>query len=330
MVSTPSGREPLSTRGTVIGVVGALLTGAIVAVQGRVNGALGAALGDGYLTALISFVLGMLVVLIALAISSRARAGIGIVAAKLRTREIPWWIVLGGLSGAFFVLSQSLTVSILGIAIFTVAVVFGQTISGLLIDARGLASAPARRITPRRLLGSLMMLAAVVLVVSTQLIGDIPIWAVVLPVVAGFAAAWQQAVNGEVRVISGSPITATFINFLVGLLVLIVAVAVNLAITGPPTRFPSDPLLYSGAIVGVAFIALGSILAPRIGVLVLSLGTISGQLIAALVLDLVVPTPGHPLGITSVVGTAVTLVALGVASLPGRIPGNRGREATAR
>ena len=77
-------------------------------------------------------------------------------------------------------------------------------------------------------------------------------------------------------------------------------------------------MLYLGGPIGVVFIGLAAILAPRIGVLLLALGTISGQLLASLVLDIVVPAAGHPLTWTTVAGTALTLVALGIASLPSR------------
>ena len=50
----------------------------------------------------------------------------------------------------------------------------------------------------------------------------------------------------------------------------------------------------------------------------LALGTISGQLLVSLLLDVVVPAAGHPLSRTTVAGTALTLVALAIATLPQR------------
>ena len=204
----------------------------------------------------------------------------------------------------------------LGIAVFTVAVVFGQTLGGLVVDRRGVGSTGPRRITAGRIVGSVLMLAAVILVVSTQFIGSVPLWLVLLPFAAGLAIPWQQAVNGQVRVISRSPMTATFLNFVVGTILLVLACTVHAALVGLPTEYPSNPILYTGGLIGIGFISLGATLAPRIGVLVLGLGTISGQLIVALLLDLILPADGHPLDITTVVGTVITLVALAIATIP--------------
>jgi len=139
-----------------------------------------------------------------------------------------------------------------------------------------------------------------------------------MPLVAGAGIAWQQAVNGQVRVVSGSPVTATLLNMALGSVVLLIATVIHSLIAGLPETIPSNPVLYLGGSIGVTFIALGTVLAPRIGVLVLALGTVAGQLIVALLLDLVVPATGHPLAWTTVIGTALALVALAIAALPAR------------
>ena len=311
--------EPIRSRSTVVfGVLLALLCGAGIATQSRINGELASQLGDGYTAAFFSFGSGLVVVLIALIFRSAGRRGLGIIRDELRSGRMPWWYVVGGAAGAFFVLSQGLTAALLGIAVFTVAVVAGQTTSGLVIDRVGLATTKPRPITVARLVGALLMLAAVVLVVSTQSFGDVPWWIALMPLVAGLGMAWQQGVNGQVRVISKSPVTATLINFIVGTTLLAIAALVHALIAGWPQQWPSNPLLYLGGLVGVVFIAVGSILAPRIGVLLLALGTISGQLLVSLLLDVVVPAAGHPLAWTTVAGTALTLVALAIATLPSR------------
>lgn len=300
----------------VTGVLGAVACGAGIAAQTRINGQLGAEIGDGYVAAVISFGSGLVVLLVLLAVSRAARRGLGIISGGLRTGSIPWWMVMGGSAGALFVLSQGLAAGVLGIAVFTVAVVFGQTVSGLVIDRRGLGSAAPRSITPARLVGSALMLAAVILIVLTQFTSDVPWWLVLLPLAAGFAMPWQQAANGQIRVISHSPIAATLLNFVVGTTLLGLACVVNALFAGLPQTYPSNPVLYLGGVIGVVFIAFGAILAPRIGVLLLALGTISGQLVVALLLDVVVPADGHPLALTTIIGTAITLVALAVAAVP--------------
>ncbi|MGH3716358.1 MAG: DMT family transporter, partial [Micromonosporaceae bacterium] len=53
------------------------------------------------------------------------------------------------------------------------------------------------------------------------------------------------------------------------------------------------------------------------GVLLFGLATIAGQLVGAVVLDLVVPAEGAPLQQATLIGAALTLVAVGIAALPG-------------
>ena len=168
---------------------------------------------------------------------------------------MPWWYVVGGTAGAFFVLSQGLAASALGIAVFTVAVVTGQTASGLVIDRVGLATTKPRPITIARIVGAALMLVAVILVVSTQKFDDFPIWLVLMPLLAGIGMAWQQGVNGQVRVVAKSPVTATAINFIVGTTVLAIAALVHALIAGLPQQWPTNPVLYLGGAIGAVFIA---------------------------------------------------------------------------
>ncbi len=318
-MSEPGAAQPQRSRtGLVLGVLVALACGAGIATQSRINGELALELGDGYAAALFSFGSGLVIVLIALVFRPAGRRGLVIIRDELRSGGIPWWYVVGGVAGGFFVLSQGLTAGLLGIAVFTVAVVSGQTASGLVIDRVGMATTAPRPITVPRVIGAVLMLAAVVLVVSTQKFDAFPWWIALMPLIAGAGIAWQQGVNGQVRVISKSPVTATVINFVVGTTVLAIAALVHTLVAGWPQDWPSNPLLYLGGLVGVIFIAVGAILAPRIGVLLLALGTISGQLLVSLLLDVVVPAAGHPLSWTTVAGTALTLVALAVATLPSR------------
>ncbi len=299
-------------------VLGAMVCGAGIATQARINGELSLRIGDGVLAALISFGTGLIIVSIVMLAVRSGRIGFAKVRTAVADRSIPWWYVVGGVAGAFLVLSQGLVAAILGVALFSVGVVAGQTLSGLLIDRQGLGSMGAKPITVARVIGAVLALAAVIFSGANQSHGDAPLWMIALPFIAGLGIAWQQAVNGQVREVSGSAITATFINFLVGTTVLLVATLVHLTWAGLPTEFPTDPIVYLGGVVGVVFIAGGAIIVRFLGVLLLSLGTIAGQLIASLILDIVIPAKGHELALTTVIGTLLTLVAVIITAAPRR------------
>lgn len=293
----------------------AVVCGAGVALQSRINGELGKRLGDGFAAAAISFGSGLVILLVALAVAPAGRRGLGRVRDALRGGELRWWYVCGGAAGAFLVLSQGLVAAVLGVALFTVSVVAGQTVSGLVLDRIGLGPGGRRPLTPARVVGAALALIAVLWAVSAQLGGSISVWAMVLPLLAGLGMGWQQAVNGQVRVLADSALTATFINFLVGTVVLVVLMLVHFALAGLPRPLPTEPWLYLGGAIGCVFIAANALLVRITGVLLLGLATVAGQLVSALLLDLLLPSSQTGVPFSTIGGTLLAVVAVGVASV---------------
>lgn len=294
--------------------------GAVVPVQSRVNGELGAQLEDPVLAAAMSFG-GGLVVMVALAlVLPRVRRGVLRLPGAVRRRELPPAYLLAGTIGALLVLTQSAVVAVIGVAVFTVAVVAGQTLSGLLTDAIGFAQDVRRRPTPQRLVGAGLVLVAVALAASSSFTGDRPwqelLLPALLPLVAGLLTGFQHAANARVGAVGGSPLTATVANFVAGSVALVVAVLVRGH--GLPDELPGEWWLYTGGLYGIVFIAGSAAIVPRTGVLVLGLGSIAGQLIGSLALDLLAPVAGSTVSPTTVAGTLLALVAISLASLPRR------------
>ena len=303
---------------TALLLLAAFGTGILVALQSRINGQLGAELGDGVLAALISFGSGFVILVVASIFWRPGRVGIGRVVTAVRTRSIPWWFVVGGAAGAFFVVTQSLVVGLVGVALFTVGIVAGQTVSSLLVDRRGMGSMLPKRVTAQRLVGAVLAVLAVLLAASSEVRPDIPLWVLIVPFAAGLAVGWQQAVNGQVKAVAGSAFTATFGNFAVGATLLLIAAVVPVALVGWPAHFPVTPWLYFGGAVGTIFIAGQAAIVRSTGVLLMGLAVLSGQLVTAVVFDVVAPVQSRPIGVATIVGAALTLVAVLVAALPRR------------
>ncbi|MFE3441816.1 DMT family transporter [Nocardia sp. NPDC059180] len=294
--------------------------GAGVAVQARINGALGERLHDGIAAAVVSFGAGLLVLVVAFACSRRLRTGLGDVRRAVAAGELRPWQLLGGLCGAAFVASQGLTIAALGVTAFTVAVVAGQLLSSLVVDRLGVAPNGRTPVTLRRIGAAGLAVFAVALAgfgsarVSGALsaptaLADAPAAVlIIVPALAGIGLAWQQAVNGRVGAVGG-PFPATGINFAVGLVGLLAVEALVVAGAGLPTEFPTEPWLYLGGAIGVVFIALAVLVVRWIGVLLLGLTSVAGQLLASIALDVAIPT-GAGLSMTAVAGCALTLVAV--------------------
>ncbi|MDQ0120317.1 DMT family transporter [Pseudarthrobacter sp902506025] len=298
-------------------------SGLAIPVQGRINGALGARLNDGIAAAAVSFSTGLLVMIVISLVLPRGRAGLAAIIPAVRNRAFPRIYVVAGAIGALFVFAQSFTVGILGVALFTVATVTGQTVSGLLVDRLGIGPAGKKSVTGIRIIGCILTIAAVAWAVSPRFSsggsGDGAVGLLLpllLPVAAGFLMSFQQAMNGTATLHYGTPIAATLVNFVAGCTVLWVALAVKLAVAGPANPLPGEWWYYLGGPMGCVFIGLGALLVRSLGVLVTGLGMIAGQLLGSLALDLALPAPGTVVAPATVLGTLLTLGAIVLATLP--------------
>jgi transporter family-2 protein len=311
----------------------AVASGLAIPVQGRINGALGARLGDGVAAAVVSFSTGLIVMVIVSLVAPRGRAGLARILPALRERRFPPYYALAGGIGAFFVFAQSFTVGLLGIALFTVATVTGQTLSGLLVDRLGIGPAGKKSVTGIRVIGCILTIAAVSWAVSPRFASAgaaasgsaaaagpadpaALLLPVILPVLAGFLMSFQQAMNGTATMHYGTPIAATLVNFIAGTCVLWIAWSIKVSVAGPANPLPAEWWYYLGGPMGCVFIGLGALLVRSLGVLVTGLGMIAGQLLGSLGLDLLVPTPGTVVEAATVLGTLLTLASIVVATLP--------------
>jgi len=307
----------------------AVAAGLAIPLQGRINGALGARLGDGIAAAVVSFTTGLVLMILVSLVLPRGRAGLAAIVPAVRERKFPPYYVLAGGIGALFVFAQSFTVGLLGVALFTVSTVTGQTVSGLLVDRLGLGPGGKKAVTGIRIIGCVLTIAAVAWAVSPRF-GGAPgtgapgaggdaaqlILPLLLPVLAGFLMSFQQAMNGTATMHYGTPIAATLVNFVAGTCVLWVAWLIKVAVAGTGNPLPGEWWYYLGGPMGCVFIGLGALLVRSLGVLVTGLGMIAGQLLGSLGLDLLVPAPGSIVAVPTVLGTLLTLVAIVIATLP--------------
>jgi transporter family-2 protein len=168
-------------------------------------------------------------------------------------------------------------------------------------------------------IGAALTVGAVLVAVSNQVARPGLLALAALPALAGIGTSWQQAVNGRVRQFAGSALSATLVNFAAGMAALLVTFAVDVAVRGWPTgTLPHQPWLYVGGLIGVVFIAVSASVVRWTGVLLLGLATIAGQLLMATLIDFLAPGSAGGPGAKTLLGIALTLVAVGIAALPSR------------
>jgi bacterial/archaeal transporter family-2 protein len=313
--------EPRVARGRrrALAVGAAVSAGVGLAAQARLNGELGARLGDGVAASLASTTAGLVVLLVLVPALPSGRRGLRSVRAELRAGGLRWWHCCGGVGGALFVASQGISVGALGVAVFTVAIVAGSAIGGLGADRWGLGPGGRHRITSARAGGALACIAAVAVAVSDRLGGQGTVVLVILPLLAGIAVATQSALNGRVGAAARSPWPATLVSFAVAEATLAAVVLVGLAVRGAPVdRLPAEPWLYAAGVIGIVVIATAARVVGQVGVLVFSLASVAGQLLGALALDALTAGPRPTVAVW--IGTAVTFGAVALAARPGRRP----------
>jgi transporter family-2 protein len=296
----------VADRTTTLALGAAVLCGALVALQARVNGELAQNLNDALLAAVVSFGSGLVVIALVVASQRSARQAWG------RLRDVPWWSRLGGLGGATLVASGAYAAPRIGVALLTVAIVAGQTTGGLLVDRAGLGPSGGHAITVPRLAGALLCVVAVVLSVAGKRSGDAHVLLLIVVGIAGLLISVQQALNGRVRAQTRDAAVTTLLNFLVGSAALVLAYLVFSAHGGGHWPGLDEWWLYIGGSLGVIFIAMAAVTVRILGVLRLGLATIAGQLVGAIVLDLVTPATGQGVAVATVVGAVLTFVAVGI------------------
>jgi len=299
---------------------GAVSIGAMTAIQARINGVLGVRLDDGIVAGLVSFGVGLILLVIVTGALPSARAGAVRMWRGVRSRTIPTWMLLGGACGALTVSTQGLTAGVLGVSLFTVGVVAGQTVHGLVLDRLGVGPAGVVAVTPGRVVGGALALGAVAVSLSGDVVASTPLWLLLLPFAAGVGIAWQAAANGRLAGRVQSPMTATLMSFIAGTAVLVIAATASVAVSGMPRALPSEPWLYLGGVLGFAYILLGATIVAHTGVLLLGLGSVLGQLVTSVVIDLVWPPAAGPAPLQ-----LIAMVVVAVASVVVAVPWRRRR-----
>ncbi|WP_241796720.1 DMT family transporter [Microbacterium sp. C5A9] len=296
---------------------GAVAIGVMTAIQARINGVLGVRVDNGIVAGLISFAVGLLALIVVIVCLPSARRGVGRLRDGIRDRRIPLWMLLGGACGALTVSTQGITAGVLGVSLFTVGVVAGQTLHGLVLDRIGFGPAGVVAVTPGRVAGGALALAAVGISLGGDVLATAPLWMLLLPFAAGVGIAWQAATNGRLAQRVSSPLAATMTSFIAGTLVLLIAAGISVAVRGMPAAPPAEPWLYLGGVLGAAYILLGAFIVAHTGVLLMGLGSVLGQLATSVIIDLIWPAAAGPAP-WQIIGMVVVAVASVVVALPRR------------
>ena len=139
----------------------AALSGVLIALQARANGELSHRLDNGIEAALVSFSSGLLIIALIAVFNPRIKEGVRNLRTAVNAKSIPRWTLFAGMLGGSFVAFQTSVVPLVGVAVYSVASIAGQTASSLVVDRIGLTGGGKKHITPRRVFAALVTVIAV-------------------------------------------------------------------------------------------------------------------------------------------------------------------------
>jgi len=319
-----------------VAVVVAVISGAMVAVQSRINGALAESIGH-FPAAGVSFATG-LTLLSTLLVLRPFRRHLAAVPAAMRARRLRWWQVLGGVGGGLLVATQTYAVPLIGVAAFLIAVIGGQGTSALLVDRAGLGPASAMPLSRMRIVAAIVAVGGVAVAASAGTsaaetaagagTAALPLVPLILAFAVGLGGSVQYAFNGHVTTVTGDPMATAWINFGVGtatvaIVASVVAVVVyasgSVAVWGSaPSTWDAPWWMWLGGPCGVFFIAGAAWAVQHTGVLVFGLIAVTSQISVGVGLDVANPAAPTVVNAAFMLGVAMTLCGAVLAGLAAR------------
>ena len=298
----------------------AALSGAMIALQARANGELSHRLDNGLQAALVSFGSGLLIIFVITLFNSTIKEGIKNLRTAVANKEIARWKLFAGALGGSFVAIQTQIVPLIGVAIYSVASIAGQTAMSLVVDRIGLTGGGKKLISPRRVLAAVLTVLAVLVSVWDRIdANNLSMFAVTAGGIAGAIVGIQRALNGQINEYSHQSFTTSLLNFITGTSFLLILIVAGLILgRNELSPLPSGPWwIYTGGVIGVIYIAFTSTIVQHLGVLTFTLFSVGGQLVGSLIIDLVSPTDGVSVSaylVTGIIMTYAGVIAGGVGS----------------
>ena len=291
----------------------AALSGMLISLQARANGELSLRLNNGLQAAFISFSSGLLIIAIISVFNPTIKNGARRLRAAVAAKEIAPWTLFAGALGGAFVAVQTQIVPLIGVAIYSVASIAGQSATSLVVDRIGLTGGGKKPISPRRIAAAIVTVLAVFVSVLDRIDAkNLSLIAVALAGLAGAIVGVQRAMNGLINEHSQQSFTTSLLNFIMGSgalgIVLIIAVAIGKV---EFVALPAGPWwIYAGGTIGVIYIAFTSTIVQHLGVLTFTLFSTGGTLIGALLIDIVLPTKGVDISAYLVSGIVMTFLGV--------------------
>lgn len=292
----------------------ATVSGVMIALQARANGELSKRLDNGVEAALISFGSGLAIIALIAIFSRPIKEGLTNLRGAVAHRELSKWTLFAGALGGTFVAIQTHVVPVIGVAIYSVASIAGQTAASLGVDRLGITGGGKKHITFRRVAAAIFTVFAVFVSVFDRIDGkSLSLFAVLLAGVAGAVVGVQRALNGQINEHTHQSYATSLLNFFMGTSFLLLFLGAIVLFGDTELKpLPAGPWwIYTGGVIGVIYIAFTSKIVQHLGVLTFTLFSVGGNLLGSLLIDLISPTTdGVRISAYLVIGIAMTYLGV--------------------
>lgn len=274
----------------MISILFGVLAGIGLPIQTSINTRLRKRVGTPYRASLVSFFVALLFLVLLLLVTGQ---GLSIPFGRLL--EEPVWIWTGGICGVIFLTGNILLFSKLGGVQTVVLPVLGQILMGLVIDHFGFFFGTVTKLSILRVIGALAVILGVFMVSLAKGVQKeeelktepqqraLWLWRL-FGIIAGMLSATQIAVNGYLGKIVDSPVKASAISFVIGIVLLTVICFVTRTKERQKNKSQTHPWwIWFGGILGGTYILANVSLSSKIGtgmtVIVLLIGATAGGLL---------------------------------------------------
>lgn len=290
-------------------------------IQARLNAQLVEVTNNPLEVSLINLSVAAVVASLVVLLAPSLRSSWWVLMRAIKSGELRPWQLTGGALGGYYIAIQGSASLAVGVAVFTIAVVAGQTGTALLVDRLGIGPMGRKDVSAARIAAALLAVLAVATAASGRIgRADVSVIATIgvlsFAASAGAASAFQQALSGRVGAVTRHGITAAWLNFVVGAGLMVGVVALVDLAKGPAWGpIPTDHwwMLIAG-VFGLIYIATVAWVVRTVGVLVTSLLTLVGLLVGSVISDVVAPTTGSVITWQLIAGLILTWCAVMLAS----------------
>jgi len=147
---------------TMIYIAAAVLIGVTLSLQPPINAVMTRSLGNPLMAACVSISIAFFIAIMAWLSLSKGGGDM------TQIKTLPWWVILSGMAGVFFVVGGVLIAPTIGVALFLVCIVAGQLMGSSVVDHIGAFGMPIKPVNSIKLVGLMLVFAGAVMVQNSS------------------------------------------------------------------------------------------------------------------------------------------------------------------